>query len=415
MNILVVSQYFWPENFRINDLCSSLVERGHKVTVLTGEPNYPDGELYTEYRNSPEKFDELNGVRIIRVPLRPRKKGSVNLALNYLSFVLSGSVIGSKKLKGQDYDLIFVCQLSPVTAAIPAIVLKKFKKIPLVMWSLDLWPESLQAVGVIKSPRVIEAVGKMVSWIYKHCDVILGQSQSYLEAINRRDPSSTPTFLFPNWAEEQFALENTVQHFSRDFKVLFAGNVGDAQDFESIVEAAKIIKSEGHDHIVFSIVGSGRKSEWLNEQIIVHELQSLFVIHGKHPLEAMPDFYAEADIALVSLVSDEALERIVPGKMQSYMLAALPVVAMLDGEGRQLVQDAQCGLAGPSSDGKALASNIISMSQLCRQELLQLGLNGREYSDRYFNKERLLDSLEATFHSVVSPSISNEQPLSTNK
>ncbi|GGI71294.1 glycosyltransferase WbuB [Shewanella hanedai] len=400
MRILVVSQYFWPENFRINDLCLALKDNGHELTVVTGKPNYPWGEFFDDYVNSPRSFDFYHDIPVVRVPMLPRKSGGKNLLLNYISFIFSGSIYGAYKLRKQDFDIILVCQLSPVTAAIPAIVLKKLKGIPLVMWSLDLWPESLEAVGVVKSKRVLSVVGKLVSWIYGHCDVILGQSESYLDAVRRRS-GKAQLELFPNWAEDQFKIEaKKVDQPSSVITIMFAGNVGDAQDFESIIECAKLLK-ESRSRVQFSIVGSGRKLIWLKSQIEDFQLDEYFILHGQHALEHMPVFYEEADIALVSLKPNDIFERTIPGKIQSYMLASLPILSMLDGEGKKLVEIADCGLACSASGHQQLYENILSMMSMSQERRRKLGANGKAFAEIHFNKARLVAKLETLLETQI--------------
>ncbi|PHR88215.1 MAG: glycosyltransferase WbuB [Moritella sp.] len=400
MNILVVSQYFWPENFRINDLCLALKERGHDVTILTGKPNYPTGTLFEDYIKDPELFDFFHEMPIFRAPIYTRKKGSVNLLLNYMSFLISGSLYGPFKLRNKEFDVIFVCQLSPVTAAIPAISLKYVKKIPIVMWSLDLWPESLEAVGTIKSKTALNFVGNLVSWIYKHCDVILGQSESYLDAVRRRSNDKTELVLFPNWAEDQFKTQCYKKEKESVLTIIFAGNIGDAQDFESIVECAKLLKENDID-VVFSIVGNGRKFSWLQMEIKKYKLGKLFILHGQHPLESMPYFYSEADVALVSLKPNDIFERTIPGKIQSYMLSSLPILAMLDGEGKKLIESASCGLTCSASDAISLFENIKIMSEMPLTSRQALGGNGKKYAERFFSKEMLISLLEGVLSDAV--------------
>nr|WP_255458607.1 glycosyltransferase family 4 protein [Aliivibrio sp. SR45-2] len=378
----------------------ALKERGHEITIFTGQPNYPSGELFEEYKKDPASFSYFHDMPIIRTPIYTRKKGSINLLLNYLSFVLSGSLYGPLKLRGEEFDVILVCQLSPVTAAIPAISFKYAKSIPIVMWSLDLWPESLEAVGMIKSKKALNIVGNLVSWIYKHCDVILGQSESYLDAVRRRSGANTKLELFPNWAEDQFNIFCEKNQEVPMLTILFAGNIGDAQDFESIVECAKILK-ENKVNVVFSIVGNGRKFNWLESEIKKNQLDDLFVLHGQHPLERMPDFYSKADLALVSLKPDDIFERTIPGKIQSYMLSSLPILAMLDGEGAKLINNANCGLTCSASDANSLYQKIKIISEMSLVERNTLGSNGKRYADLFFSKEKLVTRLETILNDVL--------------
>ncbi|MBM7037709.1 glycosyltransferase family 4 protein [Vibrio ulleungensis] len=403
MKILVVTQYFWPENFRINDLVLALSAQGHEVTVLTGKPNYPDGVVFPEYLKSPEKYQNYHGVEIVRVPLLPRKKGSIRLLLNYLSFAVLGTVLGRRRLKDRSFDAVFCCQLSPVTAALPAIALKKQHNIPLAMWSLDLWPESLEVVGTIKSKGAINLVGRLVSHIYGQCDLILAQSEEYLAAISKRDKSQTPTVVFPNWAEDIFATKRAPTN-NRIFRILFAGNIGDAQDFDSIVECAKLVKQH-QLNVLFDIVGDGRRRKQLEREIKDFGLQSIIKLHGQHPLDDMPEFYAKADAALVTLKSNDIFSLTIPGKVQSYMFASMPILGMIDGAASHLISDAKCGYACDSGEYTTLFENIIKLSSLDEKERLMLGNNGYHYADTHFNKQHLVSKLEGALQSLITTEV----------
>ena len=245
MRILIVSQYFWPENFRINDLAVGLVERGHEVTVLTGIPNYPAGNFFPGYGWFRKTRENYKGVRILRVPLLPRGSGSgLRLALNYLSFALSACLLAPFLCRGK-FDLIFVCQLSPVTVGLPALLLKKLKKVPILFWILDLWPESLAATGAVRSPRVLAQVEKLVSFIYRGCDKIVVASQGFLPSIFAKGVSVARTDYFPNWYEPEYRTEPAFTGkilssvLPAGFRVMFAGNIGVAQDFGTILSAAE--------------------------------------------------------------------------------------------------------------------------------------------------------------------------------
>jgi len=184
MRILVVSQYFWPENFRINDLCSELVQRGHDVTVLTGTPNYPQGTTFSEYKKNPQSFSEFSGVEILRVPIVVRGSGgAIQLIINYFSYAISASIWGLFKLRKKEFDVVFIFQLSPITLAIPGLIYKHLYKTPVVLWVLDLWPETLQALGVVKSKSALKWIGYLVSYVYNHCDLILGQSKAFCKEL----------------------------------------------------------------------------------------------------------------------------------------------------------------------------------------------------------------------------------------
>src|ERR1700722_1720450 len=208
MRLLIVTQYFWPEDFRINDLAMELSRRGHEITVLTGLPNYPEGRVYADFRSNPRHYDRLEGVQIVRVPLIARGKGGIRLIANYLSFAVNGCVFGFWKLRGRKFDAIFAHQLSPVTIGIPAAFMRGVKNAPMALWVLDLWPETLRALGVVRAPSILAAVGRLVSAIYDRCDLILAQSRSFVPQIEARCTRPTPRVeYFPSWAESVFDSE----------------------------------------------------------------------------------------------------------------------------------------------------------------------------------------------------------------
>ena len=248
MRVLVVSQYFWPENFRINDLCSELAQRGHEVTILTGKPNYPSGTVFNEYINNPNKFEYYSGCHIVRVPMISRGKSqAIKLILNFFTYAFFATFFGAWKLRDKQFDVIFVFEPSPITVGLPAIFIKKFKKIPIVFWVQDLWPETLEAIGVVKSKWLLNLVGKLVSFIYNGSDLILGQSKPFLHGIRLYSNDTTKIKYFPNWSEgsQSNSVVSPVEEITKheDFlKILFAGNVGDAQGFSAILQSVEHIK-----------------------------------------------------------------------------------------------------------------------------------------------------------------------------
>jgi len=262
LKILVVSQYFWPENFRINDLVQEWTARGHQVVVLTGRPNYPRGEVFPEYLQNPANFARFGGVPIHRVPMLARASGSLRLVLNYLSFMLGASLFGPWKLRVCRPDVIFVFEPSPVTVGLPAVLLGRLKRCPVVFWALDLWPETLAAVGLIRSPKTLGAVARIVRFIYNRCTLVLGQSRSFLPSIAQHCDDPGKVRYFPSWAEDVFQHQvdepaTEIPPAPGTFTILFAGNVGDAQDFPAILDAADHLKHR--NDIRWLIAGDGRR------------------------------------------------------------------------------------------------------------------------------------------------------------
>lgn len=398
MKILIVSQYFWPENFRVNDLVLELQERGHDITVLTGLPNYPDGKVFRNFKKSPQEYSNYKGINVVRVPLIARGKGKIRLIANYFSFAFLASILGPLKLTGKKFDVIFVYEPSPVTVGLPAITLKYIKKAPVVFWALDLWPETLEAVGVVKSKRIIKAIGLLVSFIYNRCDLLLAQSRSFIDCMQRYCKASNKIQYFPSWAEDTFSnaeieiAEEVPVANSKMFSVMFAGNMGDAQDFPTILNAAEILK--GHKNIRWLIVGDGRVSEWVKQECNNRGLDDNILLLGSYPIDRMPSFYASADVLLVSLKNEEVFNMTIPGKVQSYLASAKPIVGMLNGEGADVICESGAGYVSDAGDATALVKNVLKMASLSVQQRENLGRSGREYYKKEFDKNKLIDRLE---------------------
>jgi colanic acid biosynthesis glycosyl transferase WcaI len=398
MRILVVTQYYWPENFRVNDLTEDLVKRGHQVTVLTGVPNYPSGTIFPEYRENSDNYNSYKGVEIVRVPIVVRGQGGLRLVLNYLSYIFSGLVFGLFKLRKQSFDSIFVFEPSPITVGLPAIAFRYFKKAPLIFWVLDLWPETLEAVGVVKSKRALSVIGRLVSYIYNHCDLILGQSRSFLPHI-KKNSNNISVEYFPSWADDLFqskgsdSISSSLLRKSNQFNIVFTGNIGEAQDFPAIIQAVEILNNESNIH--WTVVGDGRMLSWLEQEIEKRGLKKSITLAGPHPIEKMPDFFRQADTLLVSLKDEPIFSMTIPGKLQAYLMAGKPILAMLNGEGANIVNEAGCGVTCCAGDGKGLATAVQKLRKMAKADLVEMGQNGIKVSKREFNREKLIGQLES--------------------
>jgi len=383
-----------------------LVSRGHSISVLTGYPNYPGGIIFKDFRENPKMFSQFSGSTVWRVPLLARKKGGLNLILNYLSFMMGASIWGPFKLRGQKFDVIFVYEPSPVTVGIPAIVLSKFKHIPVVFWVLDLWPETLSAIGVLHSKKLLRMVGWLVRGIYKRCNLILGQSKGFIGNIAKYCDDTNKIRYFPNWAEEVYSNSEAVELATEVplvdglFNVLFAGNIGEAQDFPAIIDAVELLKS--NVNIRWLIVGDGRMSDWLKQEVAKRRLQDVVLLLGRFPFESMPSFYAHADALLVSLKADPVFALTIPGKVQSYLMSGIPLVGMLDGEGANLIRESKAGLACSAGDSKGLAQLVIKLSNMTKIERMAMGKCGLNYAKQEFDRTKLVDQLESFFDEVAS-------------
>ncbi len=401
MKLLIVSQYFWPENFRINDLATELVERGHQVTVLTGQPNYPSGKTFPGYRWYSARQEIWKGMRIIRCPLIPRGNGGgFRLAINYLSFALSASLATTFMLKDR-FDAIFVYEPSPITVALPALLLRKLRQSPVLLWVLDLWPESVAATGAIRSRLVLHLIGMLVRFIYARCDRILVQSKGFVEHVLNRGGHPESVRYFPSWAEPVFVSPPDTPipyQLPRGFTVVFAGNIGVAQGFASILDGAELTRDR--KDIQWILVGDGRLASWVRSEIQRRQLQDTVRMPGSFPLESMPALFAQADTLLVTLKQEPIFALTIPAKVQSYLACGKPIIGMLDGEGAEVLLQSGGALVGPAEDSFSLVKNVLKLSNMWPSTRQKMGENSRQYYLTHFDRMLLVSQLETWFNEL---------------
>jgi glycosyltransferase involved in cell wall biosynthesis len=395
VRILIVSQYFWPESFRINDLVKTLVEKDVEVDVLTGKPNYPEGQIFSSYRILGFQNEIWNGANLFRIPLFPRgDSGALKLAANYLSFIVSGLFFGPWLLKARRYDAIFVYGVSPIFQAIPALFIGWVKKIPVIIWVQDLWPESLSATGYVKNPWLLKKIGLMVSFVYRRADLLLVQSSAFIPFVSALAFEKVIQY-FPNSVDDSFGTPSTnvtpdIPALEQGFPVVFAGNIGVGQAVEVIVEAANMLKD--HSQIRFIVIGQGSRRDWMLEQVKSLGLTNLH-LPGRYPVESMPDLMLKAGALLVSLSDESIFAATVPNKLQAYLASGRPIIASLNGEGARLINEAQAGLTCPAGDAMALAEAVVRLFQMTAQERSILGTNGQSYFKTHFDHNMLTDQL----------------------
>lgn len=397
MRVLFLSQYFWPEDFRANDIVMGLTERGHKVTVVTGLPNYPGGSFFEGYTFWRGPFrEEWNGVEILRCPLFGRGQSSrLLLALNYVSFAFFCSLM--LLFRRRNVDIAFCWMVSPITQVFPAIVAKYTLRVPLVLWVMDLWPDSLSASGRVQNRHIINAMRKVTGWIYRRCDLILGQSRRFVSHIAEvGDLSSERVVYMPQWEPLAPSLDvdpTRIPSFRPGFKVVFTGNIGHSQDFGTVTEAARLLC--GTVNVRWIIVGEGDALPHLRERIEKFGLEDNFELVGRYPYEAMKDFYSIADVLLATLRPADAFSRTIPTKIQSYLASGTPLITAIDGEVAEIVSESGAGFAVKAGDAVGLAEAIERMAALTSEERQRMGRRGTDYYHANFDREELLDRLTA--------------------
>lgn len=397
MRILVISQYFYPENFRINQLCLDLKEKGHKVTVLTGKPNYPKGEYFDGYDFNGNQDEEWNGIKIIRVPLRARKKGSLNLVKNYLSFVYHAN----KKVNTlkNEFDVVYVFEVSPITVALPAIKFKKKHNTPIIMNVQDLWPDNIVAVTGINNPLIIGYTKKLVKYIYKNCDLLLCSSASFISKISDLIGDNNKTKFWPQYATVKQYSGNEKVFDPNKFNITFTGNIGEAQGIDIAIEVAKELKDT---NLHWHLIGDGRNKIELEELVKKYSLEESVTFHGFINEEEIPKYLASSNAALLILKPNPVFDMTIPAKLQTYLSCGVPILGCVSGESKKIIEEADCGIVSNEVSKEALLKECKEILNFNKEKISLFTSNGLEYSMNNFQKEKLLEDLERYMEGLTS-------------
>lgn len=394
-HILVVSQYFYPEQFRINDICQEWVKRGYKVTVVTGIPNYPMGKTFNGYGLTKKRHEMWNGIEIIRIPLIPRGSNSIGMLANYVSFMVSGIIAG--KLKDIKADYVFSFEVSPMTQVLTGISFAKKLGVPHYLYVQDLWPENVVTVTGIKNPAIIKPIDKMVDYIYKNSNEIFTTSPSFVKAICNRKVKvpEEKVHYWPQYAEQFYrpVEKEAVPEIPDDncFKVIFTGNIGTAQGLQILPKTAALLKGE---NIKFVMVGDGRYLKEFNIEVQNNGVEDAFIMIPRQPPERIPELLAACDVAFLSFQDAELWTMTIPAKLQSYMACGMPIIASAQGETQRVIEEAGCGMTCGLGDHRALAAIIIEFINISPKKICDMRENALNYSRQFFDKNKLLDEME---------------------
>ncbi len=406
MHLLLVTQYCWPETFAINGIVELLASQGVKVTVLTGKPNYPEGRIYPGYRAWDVSRECLGQAAVVRMPIFPRGKRSAwRLAANYLSFVLSGLITGPWLMRRERFDAVFVYAPSPILQAIPALLIAHLRRIPMLVWVQDLWPESLSATGYLKNRLVLSTIGGIVRIIYRASDRILVQSRAFRFPVAELSGQPEKIHYLPNPVLSAGASDPSeralklAQKLGQSFCVVFAGNLGAAQGLNVIIDAAKLLVA--HYHIKIVLIGTGSEEQWVRRECEKFHLQNL-ILEGRFEASDMPSIFESASALLVTLKPNPIFKLTVPSKVQSYLAAGRPIIAAMDGEGALLIEKARAGFCCAAGDSAALAKSILRLTGLNSEERETMGENGRRYFEQHFSVEHVTSELTAHFRQVTA-------------
>ncbi len=402
MKVCIFTNHFYPEDFKVNDIAFELAKLGYDVTILTAIPDYPKGKFFEGYSFFKRRHEFVNGVNVIRLPIIPRGKGgAIRLVLNYLSYYFCLCIFTFFHGFRNKYDRIFVHLTSPFFIGVCAKKLSKRQKVPMIFWVLDLWPESLISAGGFKNKLLIRLQTNMVKKVYEQCSKILIGSKGFEKSICEKGDFKDKLVYFPNWAEDlkgeippDFDI-NKVEPFAskkeNDFILLFAGNIGEAQNLDAIVEAAYLLKDE--NRIKFVFVGDGRRKKNLENIVKEKSLQNTVFFTGRFPITTMPIFMQNADVLLFSLKDEPCFNLTVPSKVQFYMAQGKPVLSMINGDGADLVKEANCGFSVNAGDYTTFSKAILTMSKMTKSELVELGYNGKKFYENNFKKQQRIKQL----------------------
>ncbi|MBR4341496.1 MAG: glycosyltransferase family 4 protein [Lachnospiraceae bacterium] len=392
-HILVISQYFYPENFRINDMAREWVKRGYKITVLTGIPNYPMGKFFDGYSWTQKRYEKWNGIKIIRIPVIARGQGSVRMVLNYLSFMVSGWLWN--RFINMKADMVFSFEVSPMTQVKVGCDYAKKHGVPHFVYVQDLWPDNVETVTGIHNRAIIGPIDRMVDKIYRQVDRIFVTSPSFVKAVVNRKVhvDRRKVTYWPQYAEEFYRplspqKVDGIDSSDTSFKIAFTGNIGTAQGLDVLPKAAMLLKNE---NVKFIIVGDGRYQEVFEKKIKTFGVEDKFIMIPRVEAEKIPMILSVCDAGFISFNKTPLWEKTIPAKLQSYMACGKAIVASASGETERIINDADCGICCKIGNARALADGIRKIMQL---DVTKMGENSRKYFEREFDKKKLMDEMD---------------------
>lgn len=402
MNILIFTQYFWPENFRINEITNFLNKKLNKIDILTTYPSYPKKRIYKNYLKNKKILGKRFGSEIFRFYSYPRNNSNFSIILNIISFTLIAPFYFLSRMLKKKYDVIFLFCPSPIISIIPIIILNYFFKKKIIIWVLDLWPETLVDLNIISNKWLIKIIDYLIKYIYLNSEIILCQSKSFQKSISQK--LKRKTYYFPAWPEEEvYKIKNKKKIYFikkiKSFKILFAGNIGEAQSFNSLIKCAIILKSKKIP-TKFIILGDGRGKVSLIKNINKFKLNDYFELCNSVPPERITCYFNSVDALYLSLKKKNTFKKTIPGKLQTYLFSGKPILGMISGEANKIIRESSSGLVCEADDFKMLSNNIIKMISFNKNKLKSYGKNGKKYANKFFNKEKILNDLIKIIYSI---------------
>lgn len=394
MKILVISQYYYPEPFKIHEICEELVKRGNEVTVITGRPNYPDGDLIDGFPMS----QNLNRVQIIRTNIVLRGHNPISLMLNYLSY----PKFAKKEIKKLDerYDVVFVYQLSPVLMIKPALYYKKVFGKKVYVYCLDLWPESLKALRLRESNPIYRIMLKISNNLYRKCDFISVTSPAFLEYLEETNGVNKDKLDVVYQHGEKMFLNVKPYVKQSKLNIVFAGNIGKVQDFDCLVKAISLLSDKHRSKIKITIIGSGSYLEELKNKVEENKFEKVFVFTGRKKVEELKEYYNAASVFLLSLEKGSTVGKTIPSKLQTYMSAGRGIIGSIDGATADIINNARAGKVCSAGDYINLSKIIIELLNN-EKKLVEYATNSRKYFLENFTIEKYVDQISNKMEELV--------------
>lgn len=389
---LILGEVFYPEDFIINDLVHEWSERGYELEILTNVPSYPFGKVYEGYKNDIYQQTEFNGIKIHRFPIVPGyEKNRFLKILNYLCFLCFSSII--ILFIGKRFDRIFVYHTGPLTLAVAAVLAKKIYGIPVTIWTQDLWPDTVYAYG-FKKTRVLRLfLDGLVKFIYRNCQTILVSCEGFSEKLNVYVPNKKIHYV-PNWPLINGVSDKEIT-LAGKFNFTFTGNIGKMQNLENIVLAFNIhVKKYEDSHL--NIVGDGSSLAGLRKLVATNNISGV-TFTGRRPLAEMPSFFKASQVLIISLINKPIYKITIPSKFQTYLTAAKPIFAVMDGEMKKIVEKNNLGLAVEPANIDAIAEGFDTFRTMKTAEFDSISSNATHLLKTEFQRETTLNKITNLF------------------
>lgn len=392
MKYLVISQYFWPENFKINEIVFELSKQ-NKVDVLTSLPNYPSGKIFEKFKNNKKKYKDYFGAKIFRVAQISRGNGSkLRILLNYFSFLISLLVL-SPKFYFKKYDKVFVFAPSPVLIGLISLIISKFNKSKSYIWVLDLWPDILKELNIVKSNFFLNLLNLIINLMYKKFDIILVQSKSFKKIIQKRIKEKKKIIYFPSWTDKINFKKRTFQSNRKKINILFTGNLGHAQNLDITIEVSTMLLKNKINNFKWIFVGDGRYKKNFQNLVKENNLKDFYEFYNHQKLQSLKKFYKKAKICFISLQKGKVLNSTIPAKLQTYMSIGMPVIGSISGETFDIIKNSKCGFVSNAGNKLQLYKNVKKILNMNNEKLKNMSNNSLEYSMKNFNKKKSMKIL----------------------